>query len=49
MSVRSRSDQSSVYLAPAKLNLMLRITGRRSDGYHQLQTVFQFLDIHDRL
>jgi 4-diphosphocytidyl-2-C-methyl-D-erythritol kinase len=28
---------------------MLRITGRRSDGYHQLQTVFQFLDIHDRL
>lgn len=33
--------------APAKLNLFLHITGRRSDGYHQLQTVFQFLDIHD--
>ncbi|MEW8550103.1 MAG: 4-(cytidine 5'-diphospho)-2-C-methyl-D-erythritol kinase [Candidatus Thiodiazotropha endolucinida] len=49
MSARGRSDQSSVYLAPAKLNLMLRITGRRSDGYHRLQTVFQFLDIHDRL
>ena len=33
--------------APAKLNLFLHITGRRADGYHQLQTVFQFLDIHD--
>ncbi len=35
--------------APAKLNLMLRITGRRDDGYHQLQTVFQFLDWGDQL
>lgn len=35
--------------APAKLNLMLRITGRRSDGYHDLQTVFQLLDFGDRL
>jgi len=35
--------------APAKLNLFLHITGRRADGYHQLQTVFQFLDIGDRL
>jgi 4-diphosphocytidyl-2-C-methyl-D-erythritol kinase len=43
------SDENLVYPAPAKLNLMLRVTGRRSDGYHQLQTVFQFLDIHDRL
>lgn len=35
--------------APAKLNLMLRITGRRTDGYHELQTVFQLLDHGDRL
>lgn len=35
--------------APAKLNLMLRILGRRSDGYHRLQTVFQFIDRQDLL
>lgn len=35
--------------APAKLNLMLHITGRRPDGYHELQTVFQFLDYADEL
>lgn len=35
--------------APAKLNLMLRITGRKPDGYHLLQTVFQMLDICDWL
>ncbi len=35
--------------APAKLNLMLRIVGRRADGYHLLQTVFQFVDCADRL
>lgn len=33
--------------APAKLNLMLRIVGRREDGYHLLQTVFQFIDLCD--
>ncbi len=35
--------------APAKLNLMLRITGQRDDGYHLLQTVFQLVDICDWL
>ncbi len=35
--------------APAKLNLMLHITGRREDGYHLLETVFQFIDHADRL
>ncbi|WP_461535812.1 4-(cytidine 5'-diphospho)-2-C-methyl-D-erythritol kinase [Spongorhabdus nitratireducens] len=35
--------------APAKLNLFLHITGRREDGYHNLQTLFQFLNISDTL
>jgi 4-diphosphocytidyl-2-C-methyl-D-erythritol kinase len=35
--------------APAKLNLFLHITGRRADGYHLLQTVFQLLDFGDEL
>lgn len=37
----------SAWPAPAKLNLFLRITGRRPDGYHCLQTVFQLLDWGD--
>ncbi len=41
--------QSENWPAPAKLNLMLRITGRRDDGYHELQTVFQFIDYTDNL
>lgn len=35
--------------APAKLNLMLHITGRRDDGYHLLQTLFQFIEFADEL
>lgn len=35
--------------APAKLNLFLHVTGRRADGYHLLQTVFQLLDYGDTL
>jgi 4-diphosphocytidyl-2-C-methyl-D-erythritol kinase len=35
--------------APAKLNLFLHVTGRRADGYHLLQTVFQLLDHGDTL
>lgn len=37
----------SAWPAPAKLNLFLRITGRRADGYHELQTVFRLLDWGD--
>ena len=33
--------------APAKLNLMLRVVGRRNDGYHLLQTIFRFIDHGD--
>ena len=36
-------------LSPAKLNLFLHITGRRKNGYHELQTVFQLLDWGDGL
>ncbi|WP_369788174.1 4-(cytidine 5'-diphospho)-2-C-methyl-D-erythritol kinase [Rouxiella sp. WC2420] len=35
--------------SPAKLNLFLYITGQRPDGYHDLQTLFQFVDYGDRL
>lgn len=35
--------------APAKLNLFLHITGQRPDGYHELQTVFQFINFGDVL
>jgi len=35
--------------APAKINLFLHITGRRADGYHQLQTLFQLLDYGDQV
>ena len=35
--------------SPAKLNLFLHITGRRDDGYHELQTIFQLIDLSDWL
>lgn len=40
---------ASIWPSPAKLNLFLYITGRRSNGYHNLQTLFQFLDYGDTL
>lgn len=36
-------------LAPAKLNLFLRVLGRRQDGYHDIQTLFQLIDLADEL
>ena len=35
--------------APAKLNLFLHVLGRRPDGYHELQTAFQFIDLCDEI
>jgi 4-diphosphocytidyl-2-C-methyl-D-erythritol kinase len=43
------SADQSAWPAPAKLNLMLRILRRRADGYHCLQTVFQFIEREDLL
>ena len=43
------SESWSAWPAPAKLNLFLRITGRRSDGLHELQTVFRLLDWGDTI
>ncbi|HEX9686935.1 MAG TPA: 4-(cytidine 5'-diphospho)-2-C-methyl-D-erythritol kinase [Burkholderiales bacterium] len=42
-------SESREFPAPAKLNLMLRVTGRRADGYHFLQTVIRFIDYGDTL
>jgi 4-diphosphocytidyl-2-C-methyl-D-erythritol kinase len=40
---------SAAWPAPAKLNLFLHIVGRRPDGYHELQTCFQFVDLCDEI
>jgi 4-diphosphocytidyl-2-C-methyl-D-erythritol kinase len=43
------TDAWTAWPAPAKLNLFLHIVGRRADGYHLLQTVFQLLDWGDTI
>lgn len=43
----SRQGAALPWPAPAKINLFLRIVGRQADGYHQLQTAFQFLSARD--
>ena len=48
-SLTAETAENHWWPAPAKLNLFLHITGRRADGYHELQTVFQLLDFGDRL
>jgi 4-diphosphocytidyl-2-C-methyl-D-erythritol kinase len=47
--VRSRATERPWWPAPAKLNLFLHVTGRREDGFHNLQTIFQLLDWGDDL
>lgn len=49
MTVPAASAGWTHWPAPAKLNLFLRITGRRADGYHELQTVFRLLEWGDTL
>ncbi len=46
---RPFSGELLVLPAPAKVNLFLHITGRRADGMHELQTVFQLLDYGDEV
>ena len=41
--------RETLWPAPAKLNLFLHVTGRRPDGYHELQTLFQLIDLSDTL
>lgn len=49
MSCNDQWSWQSIYPAPAKLNLFLHVVGRRTDGYHLLQTVFRLVDHGDSL
>lgn len=42
-------SQKIVVEAPAKINLFLHVVGRRSDGYHDIETLMQKIDLHDTL
>jgi len=46
---KPEAGSTAPWPAPAKLNLFLHILGRREDGYHELQTAFQFIDLCDQL
>lgn len=46
---RGPESALSHWPAPAKLNLFLHVTGRRADGYHELQTLFQLIDLCDTI
>ena len=46
---RPQAPQRQCWPAPAKLNLFLHVTGRRPDGYHELQTLFQLVDLADEI
>ena len=45
----SERSGESLWPAPAKLNLFLHVTGRRQDGFHDLQTLFQLIDLADTI
>ena len=49
MSQKQNLHNNRTFLSPAKINLFLHILARRDDGYHDLQTAFQFLDYCDKL
>jgi len=49
MSAHGVAGRATRWPAPAKLNLFLHIIGRRTDGYHELQTAFQLLDFSDTI
>ena len=49
MSAREILGRPEPWPAPGKLNLFLHVVGRRADGYHRLQTAFQFIDLSDEL
>lgn len=42
-------SESAAWPAPAKLNLFLHVVGRRADGYHEIQTAYQLIDLEDLL
>lgn len=46
---RTATMESTRWPSPAKLNLFVHVTGRRKDGHHDIQTLFQFLDFGDSL
>jgi 4-diphosphocytidyl-2-C-methyl-D-erythritol kinase len=47
--MRAGNPAPTSWPAPAKLNLFLHVTGRRADGYHELQTLFQLIDLCDTI
>jgi 4-diphosphocytidyl-2-C-methyl-D-erythritol kinase len=47
--MRAGDPAPTSWPAPAKLNLFLHVTGRRADGYHELQTLFQLIDLCDTI
>jgi 4-diphosphocytidyl-2-C-methyl-D-erythritol kinase len=49
MEQRPGKRSSGAWQSPAKVNLHLQVVGRRADGYHELRTLFQSIDLADRV